>query len=139
MSTVFTNGCFDLLHVGHLATLRFARNVAGPYELGGRVVVGLNSDDSIRRIKGPDRPIIPQWQRHEMLHSLSVVDKVFIFNEDTPLELIKDVQPDIIVKGPDYAHCDHIVGEDIAEVLIVPPNLYPNVSTSSIIERIKGL
>ena len=97
MTTVFTNGCFDLLHVGHLRLLWFARSQ------GDRLVVGLNSDESVRRLKGPTRPIVPVDERREMLLALEPVDQVIIFYEDTPLNLIEALRPDILLKGPDYA------------------------------------
>ena len=97
MTTVFTNGCFDLLHVGHLRLLWFARSQ------GDRLVVGLNSDESVRRLKGPTRPITPVDERREMLLALEPVDQVIIFHEDTPFNLIEALRPDVLVKGPDYA------------------------------------
>ena len=97
MITVFTNGCFDLLHVGHLRLLWFARSQ------GDRMVVGLNSDESVRRLKGPTRPITPVDERREMLLALEPVDQVIIFHEDTPLNLIEALRPEVLVKGPDYA------------------------------------
>ena len=97
MTTVFTNGCFDLLHVGHLRLLWFARSQ------GDRLVVGLNSDESVRRLKGPTRPILPVDERREMLLALEPVDQVIIFHEDTPLTLIEALRPEVLVKGPDYA------------------------------------
>ncbi len=93
---VFTNGCFDLLHYGHLHYLADAR------DLGSRLVVGLNSGDSVRRLKGPSRPINDELTRSHLLAALSVVDAVVIFDEDTPLELIRAVQPDVLVKGGDW-------------------------------------
>ena len=97
MTTVFTNGCFDLLHVGHLRLLWIARSQ------GDRLVVGLNSDESVRRLKGPMRPIVPVDERREMLLALEPVDQVIIFYEDTPLTLIEALRPEVLVKGPDYA------------------------------------
>ena len=98
MITVFTNGCFDLLHVGHLRLLWFARSQ------GDRLVVGLNSDDSVRRLKGPTRPILPVDERREMLLALDPVDQVIIFHQDTPLNLIEALRPEVLVKGPDYTN-----------------------------------
>ena len=94
MILVFTNGVFDLLHAGHVRLLEFARSH------GDRLVVGVNSDASVRRIKGPDRPIIPVEERVEILRSLRCVDKVRIFDEDTPVPLIRRLRPDVLVKGP---------------------------------------
>ena len=100
---VFTNGCFDVLHVGHVRYLKQAK------ALGDKLVVGLNSDDSVKRLKGSDRPYIPEAERKELLLALSVVDDVFIFSEDTPLNLILKIHPDILVKGGDYS-VDQIIG-----------------------------
>tara|TARA_B100000941_G_C28306610_1_gene449304 strand:+ start:132 stop:527 length:396 start_codon:yes stop_codon:yes gene_type:complete len=109
--TVFTNGCFDVLHRGHIELLKFSKRI------GDQLVVGLNSDESIRRIKGADRPINNQKDRKMMLEELRCVDKVIIFDEDTPYDLIQSVNPDIIVKGGDYTP-QEVVGNDLAEVVI---------------------
>lgn len=111
MSIVFTNGCFDIIHRGHLDLLRYCKKV------GSTVIVGLNSDESIKRIKGNDRPINTCDDRKYLLESLKFIDKVIVFNEDTPYNLIKEIKPDIIVKGGDYKPED-VVGGDISEVLI---------------------
>jgi rfaE bifunctional protein nucleotidyltransferase chain/domain len=103
---VFTNGCFDILHAGHLYYLAQAR------QLGDRLIIGLNSDQSVKRLKGNHRPINTLRTRLWMLASLEVCDAVVIFEEDTPFELIQKIQPDILVKGGDY-HTDNIVGADI--------------------------
>lgn len=103
---VFTNGCFDLLHYGHLHYLAEAR------DLGTRLIIGLNSGDSVRRLKGPTRPINDESTRSHMLAALEMVDAVVIFDEDTPLELIKIVLPDVLVKGGDWKP-EQIVGSDI--------------------------
>lgn len=95
-TVVFTNGCFDILHIGHVRYLQDAR------ALGDLLVVGVNSDDSVRRLKGPDRPVVPEFERVEILAALQCVDYVTIFAEDTPVELILTVKPDIHVKGGDY-------------------------------------
>jgi len=100
---VFTNGCFDLLHVGHIALLEQARRK------GDRLIVGLNSDDAVRRIKGAPRPIVGQWARAKVLAALASVDAVVLFDESTPLKLIEAVRPDVLVKGGDYT-ADHVVG-----------------------------
>ena len=97
MKTVFTNGCFDLLHVGHVRLLAFARS------LGDRLVVGLNSDASVRQLKGPTRPIVPVDERRELLLALESVNQVIVFDEPTPLLLIESLRPVVLVKGPDYA------------------------------------
>jgi D-beta-D-heptose 7-phosphate kinase/D-beta-D-heptose 1-phosphate adenosyltransferase len=131
---VFTNGCFDLFHVGHLKLLKQARN------LGSHLIVGINSDESVRRLKGRDRPIIPQDQRAELVQSLWFVDGVVIFDEDDPLELIKAVRPDVLVKGGDWEEKD-IIGADIVKarggrVVTIP--LVEGISTSKIIEAIRA-
>jgi D-beta-D-heptose 7-phosphate kinase/D-beta-D-heptose 1-phosphate adenosyltransferase len=107
-SIVFTNGCFDLLHVGHVKYLQAAR------QLGDLLVLGLNSDDSIRRLKGPGRPLIDQDERAHILAALNCIDYVVIFDEDTPLELISQLRPDILVKGGDYT-ADGVVGRELVE------------------------
>jgi len=129
---VFTNGCFDLMHAGHAQYLQAAK------ALGDVLVVGLNSDESVRRIKGSSRPIIDQENRAFMLAALSSVDYVVIFEEDTPLELIKFIRPDVLVKGGDWAE-DEIVGADIVkqdggQVYSLP--LREGLSSSKIIEKI---
>jgi len=101
--SVFTNGCFDILHVGHVRYLREARL------LGDKLIVGLNSDASVKRLKGESRPVVSQDDRKEVLEALEFVDEVHIFDEDTPLELIKKIQPQILVKGGDYS-IGNIVG-----------------------------
>lgn len=102
---VFTNGCFDILHIGHVEYLKQAK------QLGEKLFIGINSDESVRRLKGPKRPIQSQGNRAKLLASLSCVDYVAIFDEDTPLELIKKVKPAKLVKGGDWA-VDQIVGAD---------------------------
>ncbi|MDP6717419.1 MAG: adenylyltransferase/cytidyltransferase family protein, partial [Pirellulaceae bacterium] len=94
MKLVFTNGVFDLLHVGHVRLLKFA------HQQGDRTVVAINSDASVRRIKGPDRPIIPAEERAKIVRSLRCVDEVRIFDDDTPVPLIRRLRPDVLVKGP---------------------------------------
>lgn len=130
---VFTNGVFDLLHPGHIDLLTTARAA------GDALVVGLNSDDSVRRLKGPSRPIRGEADRAYVLAALECVDQVVTFSEDTPLELVNRLRPDVIVKGGDYAE-DTIVGaREVTSwggrVIVVP--LTPNQSTSKIIERMK--
>src|SRR5829696_1484229 len=105
---VFTNGVFDLLHPGHVRYLQQAR------ALGDALIVGLNSDRSVRANKGPDRPITPETERAEILAALECVDGVAVFDEETPHGIISDLLPDILVKGADWAH-DAIVGRDIVE------------------------
>lgn len=103
LSVVFTNGCFDLLHIGHVTLLDEARRE------GDRLVVGINSDASVQRLKGPSRPIVPEHARARVLAGLAAVDAVVIFDEPTPLELMMALRPDVIVKGGDYV-ADEIVG-----------------------------
>ena len=130
---VFTNGCFDLMHIGHITYLNDAR------ALGDVLVIGLNTDDSVHRLKGPLRPIIPESERSHVLAALECVDFVVLFDEDTPRDLIGAVRPDILVKGADYTE-EEVVGHDIVreyggEVRLIP--LVGGVSTSTIIERIR--
>jgi rfaE bifunctional protein nucleotidyltransferase chain/domain len=132
---VFTNGCFDILHPGHVDYLARAR------DLGDLLVVGLNSDASVRRIKGKTRPVNQERDRALVLGALACVDHVIIFEEDTPYQLIQAVMPDILVKGGDWP-VETIVGRDIVEagggqVLSIP--LLPGYSTTRIIERICSL
>jgi D-beta-D-heptose 7-phosphate kinase/D-beta-D-heptose 1-phosphate adenosyltransferase len=127
---VFTNGCFDILHVGHIRYLKKAK------ALGDILVIGLNSDTSVSMIK-PKRPINPQDHRAEILASLEMVDYVILFDEETPYELIKFIQPDILVKGGDWKK-EEIVGFDIAKETYSLPYI-KGISTSEIIERIKRL
>jgi D-beta-D-heptose 7-phosphate kinase / D-beta-D-heptose 1-phosphate adenosyltransferase len=110
---VFTNGCFDILHVGHIQYLEQSR------ALGDKLIVGLNSDASVRRLKGPTRPVNNQADRKRMLMALRCVDEVVIFDEDTPYELIVSLQPDIVTKGGDYSP-ENVVGYGLAEVVILP-------------------
>jgi len=130
---VFTNGCFDLLHAGHLTLLgRAAR-------LGDVLVLAINSDASVRRLKGAERPLVPQAERAALLAALSCVDAVTIFDEDTPLAVLGEVRPDVLVKGGDYQPSD-VVGRELVEaaggrVEIVP--LVPERSTTSLLERIR--
>lgn len=130
---VFTNGCFDILHLGHIDYLCKAA------DLGDRLVIGLNTDVSVQKLKGPHRPVINEYTRAMKLASLSFVDAVIYFNEDTPLELITVLQPDVLVKGGDYS-VETIVGaEEIIKnggsVEVIP--FLDGHSTTSIIEKIK--
>ncbi len=132
---VFTNGCFDLLHPGHVDYLERAR------ELGDHLVVGVNSDASVRRLKGARRPVNDEQARTAVLAGLGCVDSVIIFEEDTPLELIRKIRPHVLVKGGDWP-IDQIVGRDIVEadggrVLSIP--LLPGYSSTAIIERVCSL
>jgi rfaE bifunctional protein nucleotidyltransferase chain/domain len=127
---VFTNGCFDIIHAGHIRYLKEAK------ALGDILIVGLNSDKSVSAIK-PGRPVNPQDQRAEVLSSLEMLDYVTLFDEETPYELIKLLQPDILVKGGDWKKED-IVGSDIARQTFSLPYI-KGISTTEIIERIKKL
>tara|TARA_Y100000593_G_scaffold85655_1_gene163026 strand:- start:1519 stop:1956 length:438 start_codon:yes stop_codon:yes gene_type:complete len=134
--TIFTNGCFDVLHYGHIRLLQYCKNYNAIAFAGKTihpdVIVGLNSDSSVKRLKGDSRPINSQYQRAAVLRSLRFVDEVHIFEEDTPYELIKKLKPDIIVKGGDYKKED-VVGNDLAHVLIF--DYINGYSTTSIIEK----
>ncbi len=134
-TVVFTNGCFDILHQGHLEVLSRAA------ELGDVLVIGVNSDASVQRLKGPERPVNDEHFRSLMLASLSIVDAVCVFTEDTPLELISMVLPDVLVKGGDYQP-EQIVGADVVRenggrVVTIP--LVEGYSTSNIIRKIRQL
>ena len=132
-SVVFTNGVFDLLHVGHLRYLQQAR------ALGDALVVGLNSDRSVRANKGAGRPITPETERAEILSALACVDGVVVFDEDTPHEIIVALQPDVLVKGADWA-ADAIVGRDVVEARggrVVRVPIEAGHSTSALVEKIR--
>ncbi len=129
---VFTNGCFDLLHVGHIRYLEKGKS------LGDVLIVGVNSDQSVRILKGPKRPILPEKERAEILSGLGCVDYITIFDEPTPLELISSLQPHILVKGGDWTK-DTTVGKEVVErsggeVVIIP--FIEGSSTSNLIETI---
>jgi D-beta-D-heptose 7-phosphate kinase/D-beta-D-heptose 1-phosphate adenosyltransferase len=131
---VFTNGCFDLLHIGHTRYLQEAR------KLGDCLIVGINSDASVRAIKPDGRPIVPQAQRAEVLAALACVDHVVIFDEPDPRNLIAAVQPDVLVKGGDWP-IDQIVGREIVQArggTVVTIPLVPDVSTTTLVQRIKS-
>jgi D-glycero-beta-D-manno-heptose 1-phosphate adenylyltransferase len=130
---VFTNGCFDLLHPGHIRALELAR------ELGDVLIVGLNSDASVRQLKGPGRPLIPELERAEILAALESVDAVVIFNELTPREIISRLLPDVLVKGSDWPG-DQIVGREEVEAVggrVVSVPLVPGYSTTAILRKIR--
>ncbi len=131
---VFTNGCFDLLHPGHVSYLRAARS------LGDALVVGLNSDASVRRLKGSSRPVVPEMDRAAVLEALESVDAAVVFGEDTPVRLMRELKPAVYVKGGDYKTKElpeaRVAAEIGAEVKILP--FEPGYSTSALIERIKS-
>lgn len=132
---VFTNGCFDLLHPGHLETLERAR------ALGDALVVGINSDRSVRALKGAGRPVVPEHERAELLLALECVDGVVIFDEPTPRETIRALLPDVLVKGGDWAG-DQIVGRQEVEAAggkVVSIPVVAGFSTSDIVEKIRRL
>lgn len=124
---VFTNGCFDILHPGHIHLLNESK------KLGNKLIIGLNSDASINRLKGSNRPILTQDRRKKMLEALGIADDVIIFEEDTPLELIKKIEPDIITKGGDYKYHE-VVGYGLAEIVII--STLENYSTTGVINEI---
>jgi len=130
---VFTNGCFDLLHPGHVRGLEQAR------QMGDVLLVGLNSDASVRQLKGPTRPVIPEAERAEILSALESVDAVVIFDEPTPREVISRLLPDVLVKGGDWPD-DQIVGRKEVEAAggrVVSLPFVPGYSTSAILEKIR--
>ncbi|MBD0274079.1 MAG: D-glycero-beta-D-manno-heptose 1-phosphate adenylyltransferase, partial [Acetobacteraceae bacterium] len=130
----FTNGCFDILHAGHVALLRAARRRCD------RLVVALNADASVARLKGASRPINPLADRAAVVSALSAVDAVVAFDEDTPLELIRALRPDVLVKGADYTE-DRVVGADLVRAWggeVVLADLLPGRSTTGIAARLRG-
>jgi D-beta-D-heptose 7-phosphate kinase/D-beta-D-heptose 1-phosphate adenosyltransferase len=130
MILVFTNGCFDLLHAGHVELLRRAR------ELGDRLIVGLNSDNSVRLLKGPGRPVVCEADRRAVLQAIRFVDEVIVFDEPTPDTLIREIRPDILVKGAEYRGTA-IPGEAHAGKVVLIPML-PHRSTSALVRRLKS-
>ena len=131
---VFTNGCFDLIHLGHLEIL--ARSA----DLGDKLIVGINSDMSIKKIKGNSRPIIEEDSRAKQLAAIEFIDAVILFNEDTPYNLINILKPDVLTKGGDYKKNDivgnQLINKEKGEVVIIP--LTQGYSTTSILEKIKN-
>ena len=130
---VFTNGVFDLLHPGHVDVLLGARRA------GDLLVVGLNSDDSVRRLKGPDRPVRSEVERAYVLAAFAMVDAVVVFGEDTPIEAVKALRPDVLVKGGDYTEATIVGAPEVrgwgGDVVVIP--LTPGQSTTSIISRLR--
>jgi rfaE bifunctional protein nucleotidyltransferase chain/domain len=131
---VFTNGCYDLLHPGHIRLLERAKT------LGDRLILAINSDSSVRGLKGPQRPIVPEAERAELLAALDSVDAVTIFDEETPCELLEVLLPDVLVKGADWSHW--IAGREIVEaaggqVLALP--VEPDFSTTDIVKKVLEL
>jgi rfaE bifunctional protein nucleotidyltransferase chain/domain len=132
-TVVFTNGCFDIIHAGHAHYLNEAK------KLGDVLIIALNSDESVRTIKGDLRPIVPQDERAYVMASLEAVDYVTVFNEDTPLHLIEYLMPDILVKGGDWNEEDIVGGESVkrsgGRVVVIP--YLEGISTTNIIDKIK--
>jgi rfaE bifunctional protein nucleotidyltransferase chain/domain len=131
-TVVFTNGCYDLLHPGHIRLLEQARS------LGDILILALNTDDSVRRFKGPSRPVLSETERADAVAALEAVDAVVLFDEDTPRELISEILPDILVKGADWSH--FIAGREEVEaaggkVMTIP--LEPGWSTTNLVDRIR--
>lgn len=134
LKVVFTNGVFDLLHQGHVRYLQASR------ALGDKMVLGLNTDASVTRLKGPERPIVPQDARAEVLAALACIDIVVLFEQDTPKELIETVKPDILTKGADYT-IDRVVGADFVFARggkVETITLVPGISTTEIVRRIRN-
>ena len=132
-TVVFTNGVFDLLHPGHVRYLEEAR------ELGDALIIGVNSDRSVRRNKGEERPIVPEGERAELLAALCCVDGVVVFDEETPHAIISAIQPDVLVKGADWGP-DNIVGRDVVEARggrVVRVQLSEGLSTTELIGRVR--
>jgi D-beta-D-heptose 7-phosphate kinase/D-beta-D-heptose 1-phosphate adenosyltransferase len=133
-SIVFTNGCFDLLHVGHVAYLEEAA------AMGDSLYVALNSDESVRRLKGPTRPIISQADRVAMVSALECVDHVLVFDADTPCDLIRAIRPDVLVKGGTYTR-DQVVGHELVEAYggrVKVTEVVGGVSTTQIVESLRN-
>jgi D-beta-D-heptose 7-phosphate kinase/D-beta-D-heptose 1-phosphate adenosyltransferase len=131
---VFTNGVFDILHPGHIRYLQEAR------QLGDALIIGINSDRSVGANKGPERPITPEAERAEVLSALEAVDAVAIFDEETPAEIIKRIEPDVLVKGADWGP-DNIVGRDTVESRggrVVRMDLSPGYSTTELIRKVRS-
>jgi D-beta-D-heptose 7-phosphate kinase / D-beta-D-heptose 1-phosphate adenosyltransferase len=131
-SIVFTNGCFDILHAGHVLMLKIARNY------GDALILGLNSDASVKRLKGENRPVVPEQDRARVMTALRTVDRVALFDQDTPLELIEKLKPDVIVKGGDWKPAD-VVGKDVVEAYGGRVEIIPTVqgrSTTNVIEEV---
>jgi rfaE bifunctional protein nucleotidyltransferase chain/domain len=132
---VFTNGVFDLLHPGHVRYLQAARAE------GDALIVAVNSDRSVRANKGPERPIVPEGERAEVIAALACVDAAFVFDEDTPDRIVRAIQPDVLVKGADWAH-DAIVGRDVVEARggrVVRAPIERGYSTTDIVARVRQL
>lgn len=131
--TVFTNGCFDILHVGHIELFKYCKDLSQ----GGRVIVGLNSDNSVKKLKGESRPINKEKYRKIILESIKYVDEVIIFNEETPETLLSKVKPDILVKGGDYTF-KQIIGKQYAGKVVIFP-FVDGHSTTRLIEKTKNI
>lgn len=132
---IFTNGVFDIFHRGHVALLQFCREIADSQPETSWVFVGMNSDESVRRIKGPHRPVMSEKDRFAVLSSSKFVDQVIIFNEDTPERLMRDICPDIIVKSDQYSMND-VVGHEKYPTILAPH--VPGISTTDIVRKVRG-
>ena len=128
MKVIFTNGCFDVLHRGHIEYLKKSK------ELGDYLIVGINSDRSVKKLKGEDRPLYNQWDRKFFLEELRCVDEVIIFDEDTPVELIKKIKPDILTKGGDNV-IENVPGHDLVKTIILP--FVDGYGTSKLLKRLE--
>lgn len=126
---VFTNGCFDLLHPGHIKVFREAK------KKGDVLIVGLNSDSSVRKIKGPSRPILDEASRVKVLEGIEMVDYIVLFKEETPYNLIREIKPNFLIKGKDWPE-EKIVGSNLVDK-VYRVSLYPGYSTTNIIKKIK--
>ena len=124
VKVVFTNGCFDILHRGHIELLKFCKSI------GDEVIVGLNSDSSVKKLKGKSRPINACEDREALLRSIKFVDDVIVFEDDTPLNIIEKIKPDVIVKGGDY-NIEEVVGNKVSKVIIF--NYIDGYSTTGLI------
>ncbi len=132
---VFTNGCFDLLHIGHIRYLKKAKT------LGDILILGLNTDSSVQKLKGNSRPILPEKERAEILEALEMIDYIVFFKEDTPFNLISKIKPDILVKGADYKGKE-VVGRDVVEEnggKVVLIQFEKGKSTSQLINKIRNI
>ena len=138
MKIIFTNGCFDVLHVGHVKLLEYCHNLARElFKDSGRVVVGLNSDSSVKKLKGSTRPVNNETDRKYILESLNFVDDVYIFNEDTPKNLINSLSPDFIVKGGDWKATDiaKIIEQDVNKIKIF--DYIEGMSTTNTLKKLE--
>ena len=130
MINIWTNGCFDLVHAGHLQSLRYAK------QQGDRLVVLINSDESVAKLKGDSRPILPLHNRLQMIKSLDMVDFVVVFDENTPENVLRKIMPDVLVKGTEYENKEVVGSSFIKEIKLAP--MIKGISTTDIIKKIKN-